>query len=66
MQMFHLSLAFVHTHIHVISHADDVEVVSVRQVARRTLAANVTATLGVDVPQGATGQFVVLLGHDAT
>ncbi|EFN53518.1 hypothetical protein CHLNCDRAFT_136597 [Chlorella variabilis] len=37
---------------------DDVEVVSVRQVARRTLSANVTATLGVDVPAGATDEDI--------
>lgn len=35
--------------------ADDVQVVAMRQVARRTLSANVTAMLGVDVPPGATG-----------
>lgn len=34
---------------------DDVQVVAMRQVARRTLSANVTAMLGVDVPPGATG-----------
>lgn len=34
--------------------ADDVTV-SVHTVARRVLTANVTATLGVDVPDGATG-----------
>jgi hypothetical protein len=33
----------------------------VRQVARRTLSANVTATLGVDVPAGATGERAALL-----
>jgi hypothetical protein len=38
--------------------ADDVQVLSVRRVARRTLSANVTATLGVDVPAGATDEDI--------
>lgn len=37
---------------------DDVQVMSVQQVARRTLRANVTATLGVDVPAGATDEDI--------
>ncbi|KAL4452476.1 hypothetical protein ABPG75_008138 [Micractinium tetrahymenae] len=37
---------------------DDVEVVAMRQVARRTLSANVTAMLGVDVPPGATEEEI--------
>ena len=44
--------------------ADDVEVISVRQVARRTLSANVTATLGVDIPAGATGGLAAVAGGD--
>lgn len=35
--------------------ADDVTV-TLHTVARRMLAANVTATLGVDVPEGASGE----------
>ena len=38
--------------------ADDVQVLSVRRMARRTLSANVTATLGVDVPAGATDEDI--------
>ena len=40
--------------------------VSVHHVARRTLTANVTATLGVDVPDGATGACPQLCAALAT
>jgi hypothetical protein len=36
----------------------DVQVMGVRRVARRTLQANVSATLGVDLPEGATDEEV--------